>query len=110
MPTRYRGSMDDRERFELEALILDMAREQGLGGLLDLCVRRLAQRDKIALARIWLLEPGDLCAECRLAEECEDRTACLHLVASAGNPSHPDPGTGELPDWGRSIRLCAHLG
>jgi transcriptional regulator with GAF, ATPase, and Fis domain len=37
------------------------------------------------LARIWLLNGGDICATCRFREECPDQTRCLHLVASAGN-------------------------
>jgi transcriptional regulator with GAF, ATPase, and Fis domain len=37
-----------------------------------------------ALARIWLVGPGDLCADCIQAPRCEDRANCLHLVTSAG--------------------------
>jgi transcriptional regulator with GAF, ATPase, and Fis domain len=37
-----------------------------------------------ALARIWLVGPGDLCAECVQAPHCENRANCLHLVSSAG--------------------------
>jgi len=44
-----------------------------------------AQRD-VALARVWLTLPGDRCDLCRMRELCPDRTRCLHLVASAGNP------------------------
>ena len=37
-----------------------------------------------AFARIWLLGPGDLCAECYKAADCTNRARCLHLEASAG--------------------------
>ena len=37
-----------------------------------------------AFARIWLLGPGDLCAECYKADSCANRERCLHLEASAG--------------------------
>ncbi len=40
----------------------------------------------IALVRIWLIERGDLCADCHFRGECPDQTRCLHLVASAGQP------------------------
>ncbi len=45
-----------------------------------------------ALARIWLLQPGDICDSCELKGECLDQTECLHLVASAGR-SVVDPDT-----------------
>ena len=37
-----------------------------------------------AFARIWLIGPGDLCAECYKAADCANRERCLHLEASAG--------------------------
>lgn len=37
-----------------------------------------------ALARIWAIGPGDLCGHCYQADVCADRTACLHLIATAG--------------------------
>jgi formate hydrogenlyase transcriptional activator len=37
-----------------------------------------------AFARIWLLGPGDLCADCYKAADCTNRARCLHLEASAG--------------------------
>jgi len=58
-------------------------------------VAALAKRADIALARIWLLRPGDICEKCVLREECPDQTSCLHLVASAGNPASTKA------DWSR---------
>lgn len=37
-----------------------------------------------ALARVWLVGPGDLCPTCAQAPNCPRRERCLHLVASAG--------------------------
>lgn len=37
-----------------------------------------------AFARIWLLGPGDLCADCYKEADCTSRARCLHLEASAG--------------------------
>ena len=76
-------------------LLLDMARERSVERVLQLVVDRMASQPEIALARIWLVAPGDICAECRMRDDCADRTACLHLVASAGRSAE----TGEV--WGR---------
>ncbi len=37
-----------------------------------------------AFARIWLIGPGDICAECFKAADCQNRERCLHLAASSG--------------------------
>ena len=68
----------------LKCLLLDIAQQRSINDLLWLIVRRLADRPTVVLARIWLIGPGDICATCRLKEECPDQTKCLHLVASAG--------------------------
>ena len=64
-------------------LLLELARERSLEDLLPLCTRRLVENEDVALARLWLLEPGDQCAGCPNAGVCASRTSCLHLVASA---------------------------
>lgn len=47
-------------------------------------VSSLCRGPEIALARIWLIQPGDLCSECYYRASCPDQTRCLHLVASDG--------------------------
>jgi transcriptional regulator with GAF, ATPase, and Fis domain len=74
----------------LKCLLLDIAQQRSINDLLWLIVRRLADRPTVVLARIWLIGPGDICATCRLKEECPDQTKCLHLVASAGRSSGVD--------------------
>lgn len=74
--------------------LLDMAQQQSVESLLQLVVSRLAKQSDVALARIWLRLPGDICSRCRLRGECVDQTACLHLAASSGNPLAPST------DWG----------
>jgi transcriptional regulator with GAF, ATPase, and Fis domain len=64
-------------------LLLELAHERSLDRLLPLVTRRLAEHEDVALARMWLLEPGDQCATCPNAAACSDRSRCLHLVASA---------------------------
>jgi transcriptional regulator with GAF, ATPase, and Fis domain len=77
----------------LKRLLLDMAQARGVQQVLKLIVDRLASQPEVALARIWLVGPGDLCSDCHMIDQCEDQTACLHLVASAGSST----ATGE--DW-----------
>ena len=38
-----------------------------------------------ALARIWLVGPGDVCDSCPARAGCPSQVTCLHLVASAGD-------------------------
>jgi transcriptional regulator with GAF, ATPase, and Fis domain len=72
----------------LKDLLLEIALERELGALLTLIVRRVAESsESVALARIWLLGPGDSCATCRNANVCLSREQCLHLAASALRPN-----------------------
>jgi transcriptional regulator with GAF, ATPase, and Fis domain len=92
-------SASQSAQLDLEAikdLLLDLARERDLAPLLELLAQRLAQLETVALARVWLIRPGDICAECHLARECPSKVRCLHLVASAGR-STTDP----MADWSR---------
>jgi transcriptional regulator with GAF, ATPase, and Fis domain len=67
----------------LQRVSLALAEERSLDVLLQLLVQGLVD-ERLALARVWLFDPGDICAACPLRDECADRTRCLHLVASAG--------------------------
>lgn len=61
-----------------------MAQEQSLAELLKLIVARISDSPRVALVRIWLAQPTTDCAGCPLTDECQDRSQCLHLVASGG--------------------------
>ncbi len=81
----------------LTDLLLEIAQERELASLLPLIVRRMAESsESVALARIWLLGPGDSCVDCRNADVCVSREQCLHLAASAARPAgaevHVDTG------------------
>jgi transcriptional regulator with GAF, ATPase, and Fis domain len=67
----------------LRDLLLEIAPERSVEHLLRKVVQRLAQRPHALLARLWLLDKGDLCASCPMRPRCPDQTRCLHLVASA---------------------------
>ncbi len=65
-------------------LLLDMAQQRSASELLWLIVRRLCETSSVAMARIWLIRPGQGCPSCPMRAECPSQTKCLHLVASAG--------------------------
>jgi transcriptional regulator with GAF, ATPase, and Fis domain len=66
-------------------VMVSMAQNRILPEVLGSIVSGIAACEHVVLARIWLLNGGDICATCRFREECPDQTRCLHLVASAGN-------------------------
>ena len=68
----------------LGRISLRMASKLNLTELLSEVTKSLVQDLDAALARIWLVRPGDLCTTCSMAPQCPNRTMCLHLVASAG--------------------------
>jgi transcriptional regulator with GAF, ATPase, and Fis domain len=73
----------------LQAVSLAVAQEHSLGTVLRSVVHGLASQPGIALARVWLVRPGDICASCPMRPECPDQARCLHLAASAGSPRRP---------------------
>lgn len=94
-PRGPEGGAFESDYESFKRLLHEMDQERSAGTLLPLIVRRLAERPHVALARIWLIRPGDQCATCPARPECPDQTTCLHLVASAGRPLH------EEGDWSR---------
>jgi transcriptional regulator with GAF, ATPase, and Fis domain len=67
-----------------QKLFLDLAQERSVGAILWMIVDRLAQLHPVALARLWLMDQGDICTSCFMRQQCSDRTKCLHLMASSG--------------------------
>jgi transcriptional regulator with GAF, ATPase, and Fis domain len=68
----------------LQAIAIALAAERSLDLVLERIVAGLAEQPGMALARIWLVRPGDICERCPMRAECPDRERCLHLVASLG--------------------------
>jgi transcriptional regulator with GAF, ATPase, and Fis domain len=68
----------------LERITLQMASSLDLQEVLTTITQGLVDELDGAFARIWLLGPGDLCADCYKAADCTNRDRCLHLEASAG--------------------------
>ncbi|MBE7507231.1 MAG: sigma 54-interacting transcriptional regulator [Planctomycetia bacterium] len=75
----------------LRDLLIEVNEQRTLSAVVGTVVRRLAEQSQIALARIWLMAPGDICQSCPMRKECPDHSRCLHLVASAGR-SQRDSG------------------
>jgi len=73
----------------LQTVSVAVAQERQLDVVLERIVKVLAAQEGVALARVWLIDDGDVCAACRMRPECPDQTRCLHLAASAGNPFDP---------------------
>jgi len=68
----------------LQGLAVRISGERSVDAVLESIVHGLAQQPDVALARVWVTRPGDVCASCRMRPACPDHTSCLHLLASAG--------------------------
>jgi transcriptional regulator with GAF, ATPase, and Fis domain len=66
-----------------------VAQNLSLPQVLRTLVTGITECQHVVLTRLWLFGPGDLCASCRFADDCANRTRCLHLEASAGNVRTP---------------------
>ncbi len=90
-------SADYKPEFNsLRDRLVELAQIRHVDELLHRVVNVLAERPHVALARVWLIDRGDLCTSCHMAARCPDRRSCLHLVASAGR-RRSDGDT----DWSR---------
>jgi transcriptional regulator with GAF, ATPase, and Fis domain len=78
----------------LQRVSVALGEERSPGVVLQRLVQGLVELGA-ALARVWMLDGGDICPECPLRKECPDQTRCLHLVASAGR------SLDESQDWSR---------
>src|SRR5207245_5007013 len=98
----------------LPQVMVTMAQNRSLPEVLRSVVGGIAQCRNVVLARIWLIEPGDICATCRFRPECPDQSRCLHLVASAGNPDDPQRDYTRLDGAFRrfplGVRKTGHVG
>lgn len=65
-------------------LLLEMAQQRSVDDLLQLVTSSLVSNRNVALARVWMVAPGDICETCVERASCHDRGRCLHLMASRG--------------------------
>ena len=76
----------------LHAISTMVAQQRDLHAVLTTVVESLVESSDVALARIWLNRPGDICSECYVRKECPDQSRCLHLVASSARPLNSESG------------------
>jgi len=67
-------------------LLLDIAHEQSVDGLLQKLLLRAMERPQsdVACIQVWLVDKGDLLLGLSQRPKCPDQTRCLHLVAGRG--------------------------
>ncbi|NOT62053.1 MAG: sigma 54-interacting transcriptional regulator [Acidobacteria bacterium] len=80
----------------LQAVALTIAQERSVETVLQQIVEGLVAQPGVALARLWLKGAGDVCVKCPMRLECPNQTECLHLRASAGQPTKA-----RVEDWAR---------
>jgi len=69
---------------KLKHLLLELAQLRSVDEVLRRTVDSLASSSTVALARVWLVHRGDICAQCQYLPDCKDNEHCLHLMASSG--------------------------
>jgi formate hydrogenlyase transcriptional activator len=72
----------ERDLVWLARLLLEMTQERSLDAVLQKAIDALVALPGVALARISLLGPGDICPTCPQRQVCPDQTRCLHLAIS----------------------------
>ena len=85
----------------LQELALRISGERSVESVLQHIVSGLVHQSGIALARVWVVEPGDICESCRMRTCCPDQTRCLHLAASAGSSLTGEGWSGTDGDFRR---------
>jgi transcriptional regulator with GAF, ATPase, and Fis domain len=84
--------LDEREGPAwLAQLLLALAQERSLDGVLRKAIDAAAAVPGVALARVYLLAPGDICPTCPQRPACPDQTQCLHAVVNGGQLLHVAP-------------------
>ena len=81
----------------LERLTLEMTSTLDVDVVLARITAGLIEELGAALARVWLVGPGDACTSCAQAATCAHRERCLHLRASAGLSTRLDGGHRRVP-------------
>lgn len=61
-----------------------IVRKSPMQETLQAIVSQVLKQEDFALARIWLIDKGDICENCVMLSECPNRERCLHLTASIG--------------------------
>jgi transcriptional regulator with GAF, ATPase, and Fis domain len=76
----------------LHAIATMVSQQREVDAVLKTVVESLANDLNLAVATIWLSQPGDICKACFMKDECPDQTRCLHMVACTARPQNPESG------------------
>ncbi|MER3424185.1 MAG: hypothetical protein C4293_14150 [Nitrospiraceae bacterium] len=93
-----------------ERIVFKMTSSLRLQDVLTAITEGLVMELDGALARIWLVGPGDICHKCFKVDLCPSRLQCLHLKASSGISPNLDGEYRRVPFGAMKIGLIAHLG
>jgi hypothetical protein len=78
----------------LARLLLELAQERSLEGVLRKAIDAAAAVPGVALARVYLLAPGDICPTCPQQSVCPDQTLLFSLrenaIAKEPQASYPE--------------------
>jgi transcriptional regulator with GAF, ATPase, and Fis domain len=88
LPSAGMQATDVADR-QLKELLLSMTAVHACEPLIAKVTKGLAAQADVALARIWLVRPGDICPACPRRADCPGHVPCLHLVSSAGTARDP---------------------
>lgn len=84
-PRCHMAQNDFKLNFQsFQQLLLEMAQQRSVDDLLQLVTSSLVSNRNVALARVWMVAPGDICETCVELASCPDQGRCLHLMASRG--------------------------
>jgi transcriptional regulator with GAF, ATPase, and Fis domain len=75
--------------------------------LMDELASQLVAACDAALARVWLIGPGDECDSCAMRPECPIQIRCLHLASSAGTSTRIDGAFHRFPLGARAVGQTA---
>src|SRR5262245_66330184 len=79
----------------LAQLLLDLAQVRSLDGVLRKAIDAAAAVPGVAVARVYLLAPGDICPTCPQRSVCPNQARCLHAAVSGGQLH------GAMKEWSR---------
>ncbi len=77
-------SSNIEKRTHLDNISFNMLSNLELNDVLSMTVETLIDTFDAALARIWLVDEGDLCKDCIYKEICKNKEKCLHLKVTSG--------------------------
>ena len=90
----------DLSEDQMPTVLLEMAQERSVEGLVERIVRMATDSATVALMRIWLIEKGDICETCAMRPQCPDQARCLHARVTCGaSVAEPPTDPARMERW-----------